>query len=376
MAEFVNLNTEDDTLNIIPYSPKSLPVVTVDTTLIDLELKPIETDGLEKDDVYSLDLLPDEPQEDIDHVWVEGDCDVSRVYGTPNPDGSFKLENLFSELSDEYQREVARQNLGIGSAYAMLWGNISGNLINQTDLYNFVNTTVINKWDIVVTELNTLLAGWAIDIRTSLAQKAEIFSPIFTGVPTVPLPSLDDNSNQIASTSWVNYKLSIRGFNLQYLELSQDYMYYGESSISLVCTWNYNNAVTNQYINSIPLGNDVRSYTFTVVNSDKLITLSYTFNGEIYSQSIAFKKYYPIYFGKVLDYTKLTKTKDSSMTITCGTSEYAYIYVPTTLNARITVDNIVGGFALLGTMIISSITYNVYKTVNPNLGQLNISILW
>ena len=36
----------------------------------------------------------------------------------------FAIKNLFSELTDDYQRAIIRQNLGINGADALLWGKI------------------------------------------------------------------------------------------------------------------------------------------------------------------------------------------------------------------------------------------------------------
>lgn len=52
-------------------------------------------------------------------------------------------------------------NLGIADEYALIWGNIKGNLINQEDLYNFVTSSIDTS------------------IHNVLDSKADVYSPSF-----------------------------------------------------------------------------------------------------------------------------------------------------------------------------------------------------
>ena len=40
-------------------------------------------------------------------------CNTIMYYGCPTDEGSFKVDNLFTELTTDYQRTIARKNLGI-----------------------------------------------------------------------------------------------------------------------------------------------------------------------------------------------------------------------------------------------------------------------
>ncbi len=129
MAEFVNLNQEDDSLNIVVYNPTSINNVKLDTPILDDDF--INTGSSEV--LYTIDSVSPPIPEEIEYEDCNS-CDVSKFYGNTNSDDSFKRENLFSELVTEYQRAIARQNLGIADEYSLLWGNISGNSVYSKTL--------------------------------------------------------------------------------------------------------------------------------------------------------------------------------------------------------------------------------------------------
>lgn len=70
------------------------------------------------------------------------DCSAGSSIACPDPTGFFRLDNLFGELRTEYEKKVARTNLGIGTDEALQWGNILGNLANQPDLVKFISEQI------------------------------------------------------------------------------------------------------------------------------------------------------------------------------------------------------------------------------------------
>jgi hypothetical protein len=52
---------------------------------------------------------------------------------------------------------MARKNLGIADSYAMLWGNISGNIVNQADLINWVESYYRDNTNKLISDINTVL---------------------------------------------------------------------------------------------------------------------------------------------------------------------------------------------------------------------------
>lgn len=376
MADFVNIESGNDTLNIIPYNPTSISNVNLDSEIIDGLVTPEEADVVDNN-VFTIDRIQtnfETPSEEP--ILVHEDCDVSRTYGDGDSD-SFKKSNLFSELVDDYQRSIARNNLGIADKYSLTWGAITGNIIQQIDLNNLIISQIAVYENALIDEINLALARWAVEINTELQLKAPLDSPTFTGTPTTSLPSIDDDSNRIASTEWVNAKLG--GWsgtsNLTSFTLSKDYMYVDEANVTTICNWTYDGEVQSQSINGIPLSPEIRQYIFTNINDSFVISLSYTINNETFVKNITFERIIPKFYGKVLDYTQAIKSRYDFATVTCNEDEYAYVYIPNGVNARISVDNIVGGFTFLGTILISNVTYYIYKTYHSGLGKLYITIL-
>lgn len=377
MADFVNIESGNDALNIIPYNPTSISNVNLDSEIIDGLITPEEADVIVDNNVFTIDKIQtnfETPAEEP--ILVHGDCDVSKFYGDPIND-AFKKSNLFSELVDDYQRSIARNNLGVADKYSLVWGAITGNIIQQVDLNNFITSEVADAANDLISEINLALARWAVEINTNLELKAPLDSPTFTGTPTTTLPSIDDDSNRIASTEWVNAKLGgwSRTSNLTSFTLSKDFMYVDESNVSTICNWTFDGEVESQSINGITLSPEIRQYIFTNINESFIISLSYIINGETYVKNLTFEKVIPNFYGKVLDYTQAIKSRYSFATLTCNEDEYAYVYVPNGVNARISVDNLVGGFTFLGTILISNVTYYIYKTYHSGLGKLYITIL-
>lgn len=356
MAEFVNLDSED-TLNVDQTLKKTYSAV-------------------EDSEVTSLNIVPPRQEAIEEEECCIQSCDPSKYYGDPNPDDSFKRANLFSELVDEYQRAIARYNLGIGDEYSLVWGNIKGNLANQTDLYSFVLSTIASNINQVLEGANSKLAEWAYEINTALSGKADKESPNLTGTPTTSLPSISDNSSRIASTEWVNAKIAeVTNSELIYLSLSKDFIFYGDPLADITCAWDYSVDIESQTINGVELSKDIRSYTFFGVSNSFTVTLSYVYGRKTYNKSITLKKVYPIYYGTILNYSQLSKTGNNSVVITCYDNEYGYLYIPNGKDVRISVDGLVGGFKTVGTAQINNITYYIYRTSYPGLGKLNINIL-
>lgn len=328
---------------------------------VEIPIVRIPIQSYQEDDITYIPVNNQIPiQQDLDEVSVsdlpgtiipepfcnacqQKDYDISDQYGIFDPNGYFKLENLFSELIDPYQRAIARQHLGIADVYAQIWGNISGNLSDQKDLYDIITN------------------------------KANLQSPTFTGTPTVPLASSTDDSNMIASTKWVNNRLSELGTvstNLSSFTATPTYIYIGDSSTNITLNWKFINNVTQQSINGIDLGLDVRTFTFNNVSTTTAYTLQYTYNDIIQTSKLTISNIYPIYYGTNL--TNLTKTANKTITIDAGTSNYIYIKI--NKESDFTVNGFTGGFKLLNTQTLLGTTYYTYQSVNSGLGNTTITI--
>lgn len=380
MAEFIRLDEREQDTSILPVSPYSISDIKPDSKIIDGIIDKEEVEGICADyDVITIDKIGSVKveEEGVEHICVKEDCDVSKYYGCANGNDGFQKENLFSELTDEYQRTIARINLGIADEYALKWGNIKGNLSNQKDLYTFVTDSIAFDINKVIDEINLKLAQWACEIEIRLNNKADIYSPNFTGSPTTTLPTMTDNSDRIASTAWVNAKIAAASIddNVKAISLEPEYMCYGDDPTDVKVTWEYHKDVVEQSINDIPLKPDVREYIFSGMTTSMVVTLKYKYEDTSATRVVTFDIKYPNYYGTSPDYTKLDKTIDNVFTVTAGTNDYIYVMIPNGSNSVLGVSSIIGGFNRLGTQEIFGNLYYVFKSANAGLGETTVEIL-
>lgn len=380
MAEFICLDEREQDTSILPVSPYSISDIKPDSKIIDGIIDKEEVEGICADyDVITIDKIGSVKveEEGVEHICVKEDCDVSKYYGCANGNDGFQKENLFSELTDEYQRTIARINLGIADEYALKWGNIKGNLSNQKDLYTFVTDSIAFDINKVIDEINLKLAQWACEIEIRLNNKADIYSPNFTGSPTTTLPTMTDNSDRIASTAWVNAKIAAASIddNVKAISLEPEYMCYGDDPTDVKVTWEYHKDVVEQSINDISLKPDVREYIFSGMTTSMVVTLKYKYEDTSATRVVTFDIKYPNYYGTSPDYTKLDKTIDNVFTVTAGTNDYIYVMISNGSNSVLGVSSIIGGFNRLGTQEIFSNLYYVFKSANAGLGETTVEIL-
>lgn len=380
MAEFIRLDEQEQEAPILPDYPHSISNIKLDTKIIDGVIEKEEVEGICADygviTIEKIDGVKIE-EEGVEHICIKDDCDTSKYYGCTGGDDGFQKENLFSELTDEYQRTIARINLGIADEYALKWGNIKGNLSNQKDLYTFVTDSIAFDINKVIDEINLKLAQWACEIEIRFKNKADIFSPNFAGTPTTTLPLMTDNSDRIASTEWVNAKIAAASIddNVKAISLDPEYMCYGDEPTDVKVTWEYHKDVIEQSINGVVLSPDVREYTFTNRTTSMVITLKYKYEDISATRVVTFDIKYPNYFGTSPDYTKLDRTIDNVYTVNAGANEYIYVMIPNGANTVLGVSSIIGGFKLLGTQEIFSNLYYIFKSAQPGLGETTVEIL-
>lgn len=380
MAEFIRLDEQEQEAPILPDYPHSISNIKLDTKIIDGVIEKEEVEGICADygviTIEKIDGVKIE-EEGVEHICIKDDCDTSKYYGCTGGDDGFQKENLFSELTDEYQRTIARINLGIADEYTLKWGNIKGNLSNQKDLYTFVTDSIAFDINKVIDEINLKLAQWACEIEIRFKNKADIFSPNFAGTPTTTLPLMTDNSNRIASTEWVNAKIAAASIddNVKAISLDPEYMCYGDEPTDVTVTWEYYKDVVEQSINDVVLSPDVREYTFSNRTTSMVITLKYKYEDISTTRVVTFDIKYPNYFGTSPDYTKLDRTIDNVYTVNAGANEYIYVMIPNGANTVLGVSSIIGGFKLLGTQEIFSNLYYIFKSAQPGLGETTVEIL-
>jgi len=350
MSEFVNIEEDDTGVN----TPSVANIIVEDNSN---DITTIQEDNV---------AIKDSPTP----IYHDNSNPAGSQYGDQDHLPSFKINNLFSELTDEVQRAMARYNLGIADAYAMVWGNMQGTLTDQKDLIDYISqlitSTIASNLNPKLENLYTLLYL----IEDNVAFKANTDSPIFTGIPQSVNPVIGDYSKQIATTKFVID--AIKDYDGSTLK----YFYITPTSITTVTditvSWDYNNAISSQTINEVSLDTSVRNYTFSAVATSLTIILAYVMNGVTYTKSQTIEYTVPIYYGKSTNYVNDTQTISDSFSIKLNNNEYLYIFVYGSKD--IYCDGILGGFINEGGTVINGLTYTLYRTTNSNLGTINISL--
>lgn len=250
-------------------------------------------------------------EEKSDEICIRDECEVPKCTSQ-----YLEKSNYLSEFLTSWEKHLVRQNLGISDSFAIAWGNIEGNLLNQKDLYKFVNDQIESSKEEIFKEIEDKLAN------------------------VTPSVSSDINANPSYVTPEGN---------------------------DIIVTWSYPTEITEQSINGIPLNNSVRTYTFANQTKAFTITLQYVSSGVTNTlyKSIPIKYY--AYYGSNL--SSLSKTLETSFSI--NTNGYVYLLLPYQ-NAIINANGFIGGFSDEGTTVIGEVTYYIYKSVNNNLGNLYI----
>lgn len=277
----------------------------------------------------TLDPIPEEPA-DPDSICVLASDDQS---AEPKDDNKyFLVSNSLSELITDFQRQEARKNLGIADKYTMTWGNITGNLVNQTDIYNFIRSQDISYGNLIIGDLNKSL----------------------------------DYFNQLIK----DMAEGLSG-NVILFSVTPDHRIYSDNPEDVTVTWMYARDVTSQKINGIQIDSTERSYTFHNISAQFQISLKYVLNSVEYTKTVSFQTMYPIYYGVSSDYEQDAITLSDTFSVTAGSDEYIYAIV--SKPGTFTISGLTGGFEQISTLEISGMTYYVYKSTNMNLGNTKIT---
>lgn len=81
--------------------------------------------------------LQADPNESTCELPVKS-CSLGSEIACTDKSGFFKVDNLFAELKTDYDKFVARTNLGIATEALLNWGNLKGSITNQEDLVKYL----------------------------------------------------------------------------------------------------------------------------------------------------------------------------------------------------------------------------------------------
>ena len=293
----------------------------------------LKTIQIEQEPVRDIIITPVEVILQDDQGETEGCIKAECPVTVGCTDEFFAVKNLFSELTDDYQRAIIRQNLGISGDNALIWGKIEGNLANQKDLYKFVKDTLRGDEQGILDKVNLELKYW---------------------------------------TQYIENKIESLASNITSIEIIPRYATSNQLPVDILVTWEYDQPVEAQTINRIVLDPSIRTYIFENVTESFTVRLSYYYNGVWLSRNISFDISFPTYYGTSPNYEDDSYTIQDKVKVDAGEGEH--IYIITKNPSELSVNGMVGGFEQDSVIYISSVRYYVYKSLHPNLGETTIKI--
>lgn len=293
----------------------------------------LNTIKIEEEPVTDIIITPVEVQLPEDTEEKEGCIKAECPVTVGCSDEYFAIKNLFSELTDDYQRAIIRQNLGIGGDGSLLWGKIEGNLANQKDLYKFIVDALKGDEQGILDKVNLELKYW---------------------------------------TQYIENKIESLASNIISFEIIPRYATSNEIPVDVLVTWEYGQPVEAQTINRITIDPELRTYIFENVTESFTVRLAYYYNGVWLARNINFDISFPTFYGKSPNWEDNQYTIQDKVRVDAGEGEY--IYVITKNQSDFSVNGIIGGFVQEAVVYIQSIRYYVYRSVNPNLGDTIVRI--
>ena len=272
--------------------------------------------------------------------------------------GYFQIKNLFSELKTEVDKANARQNLGIGDAWNIKWGNITGYIEKQTDLTQYLDTFVTELRDLV----NPFNQPYTNSDNPSISTVGEALDQLLY--------------KELTIKSKVTPSIAERGEIIPEVEFS----------------WEYNKNIISQKLDNIDISPDTRSITLSNVRQTISKSLWATDGKSTKTTTMAIQFKLASYYG-VSNKTTLTSDdiinsftrdlnfqKGSSVTITAQDNQYIYFMLPKSMGqVQFYVGGFEGGFQVVDsnfqfTKNGTTNSYILYRSDNLGLGTTTINI--
>ena len=271
--------------------------------------------------------------------------------------GYFQIKNLFSELKTEADKANARQNLGIGDAYNIKWGNITGYIEKQTDLTQYLDTFVTELRDLV----NPFKQPYTNSDNPSISTVGEALDQLLY--------------KELTIKSKVTPNIAERGETIPEVEFS----------------WEYNKNIISQKLDNIDISPDIRSITLSNIRQTISKSLWVTDGKSTKTTTMAIQFKLASYYG-VSNKTTITSDdiinsftrdfnfqKGSSVTITAQDNQYIYFMLPKSMGqVQFYVGGFEGGFQVVDSnfqFTKNGVTnrYILYRSDNPGLGTTTIN---
>ena len=334
-----------------------------------------------------------------------------------DPQGYFKIQNLFSELKTEVEKANARYNLGIGDPWNLKWGNITGFIEEQKDLTQYLDKFIIvYKQEIqqTIDELQRRLetkiqeqVNLLEEDRRKIEQlinsleefKQELRSLLEDKVDKSQIPDIQNPFNQtytnpdspaITSVGEALDQLLYREMVIT-TRVTPSIGEIGETLPEVIFSWDYNKAITQQTFDTTSLELSTRSKTLTNISSTTSKTLSASDgkNTKTASMQVIFKlaSYYGVSSNVSLTSQDIIDNfqrdfnfqRGSSITLNAQQGQYIYLMLPQSMSGiQFYVGGFEGGFQIIDsnfqfTRYGKVNNYILYRSNNPGLGITTIN---
>lgn len=334
-----------------------------------------------------------------------------------DPQGYFKIQNLFSELKTEVEKANARYNLGIGDQWSLKWGNITGFIEEQKDLTQYLDKFIIvfkqeiqqavdelqRKLEAKIQEQVDLLEEGRRKIEQLISSleefKQELRSLVEDKVDKSQIPDIQNPFNQtytnpdspaITSVGEALDQLLYREMVIT-TRVTPNIGEIGETLPEVIFSWDYNKAITQQTFDATSLELSTRSKTLTNISSTTSKTLSASDgkNTKTASMQVIFKL--ASYYG-VSNKVSLTSQdiinnfqrdfnfqRGSSITLNAQQGQYIYLMLPQSMSSiQFYIGGFEGGFQIVDsnfqfTRYGKVNNYILYRSDNPGLGTTTIN---
>lgn len=318
--------------------------------------------------------------------------------------GYFQIKNLFSELKTEVDKANARHNLGIGDAWNIKWGNITGYIERQTDLTQYLdNFIIVYKEEInqTIEELQSKLENKIQEQVDLLEEDRQEIERLINTIDQFKqeLKNLINPYNQPYTNS-DNPSITTVGEALDQLlykeltiksKVTPSIAERGEIIPEVEFSWEYNKNIISQKLDNIDISPDIRSITLSNIRQTISKSLWATDGKSTKTTTMAIQFKLASYYG-VSNKTTITSDdiinsftrdfnfqKGSSVTITAQDNQYIYFMLPKSMGqVQFYVGGFEGGFQVVDsnfqfTKNGATSRYILYRSDNPGLGTTTIN---
>lgn len=309
-------------------------------------------------------------------------------------------DNYLSEFNSRSDKDKVIQNLGLNTR--ITWGNISGYLEKQQDLYSELQNieerikgysdNSINqlreeiKQQKEVVEENIKSLQEAINIELSKKISKELISDEAIG----QIKYTNSDYANINSLKDALDSILYKPLTLISNKVSPSVAEKGDT-VTAIFSWDYSKNIKSQLFNDTDVDTSIRTKSVENLTNDNQYTIKATdLSDREYSFNTAWIKFYTaIYYTVSIEQPLISSMSKSiqngkslSFNVNAIDGQYIWIFIPKDkMTPSFSVGGFEGGFQKVGEITtkykenyITETTYVIYRSDNPNLGNTKVDI--